>query len=53
MDAALTGDRAAVLDAMRLDPLTSRLDSPTIASMADAMLAATAPWLPQFAASCR
>jgi alpha-galactosidase len=49
VEAALTGDRAVVLDAMRLDPLTSRLDSTTIASMADAMLDATAPWLPQFA----
>jgi alpha-galactosidase len=49
VEAALTGDRAAVLDAMRLDPLTSRLDNKTIESMADAMLAATAPWLPQFA----
>jgi hypothetical protein len=33
---------------MRLDPLTSRLDIPVVESMTDAMLAATAPWLPQF-----
>ena len=49
VEAALTGDRARVLDAMQLDPLTSRLDATAIESMTDAMLAATAPWLPQFA----
>jgi alpha-galactosidase len=48
VEAALTGDRALVLEAMRLDPLTSRLDIPVVESMTDAMLAATAPWLPQF-----
>jgi alpha-galactosidase len=49
VEAALTGDRALVIDAMCLDPLTSRLDADTMESMTDAMLAATAPWLPQFA----
>ena len=49
VEAALTGDRALVLEAMRLDPLTSRIDPDTIEAMADAMLDATAPWLPQFA----
>jgi alpha-galactosidase len=49
VEAALTGDRTLVVDAMCLDPLTSRLDADAIGSMADALLVATAPWLPQFA----
>jgi alpha-galactosidase len=49
IEAALTGNRDLVIEAMRLDPLTSRLHTGTIESMADAMLAATASWLPQFA----
>jgi alpha-galactosidase len=49
VEAALTGDHDLVIEAMRLDPLTSRLDAGSVESMADAMLAATAPWLPQFA----
>jgi alpha-galactosidase len=49
VEAALSGDREAVIEAMSLDPLTSRLDTDAIVAMADAMLAATAPWLPQFA----
>jgi len=49
VEAALTGDRALVVEAMRLDPLTSRLRTDAIESMADALLDATAPWLPQFA----
>jgi alpha-galactosidase len=53
VEAALTGDRALVVDAMRLDPLTSRLDATTIEAMTDAMLAATAAWLPQFAMTRR
>jgi alpha-galactosidase len=48
VEAALTGDRALVAEAMHLDPLTSRLDPDAIESMADALLDATAPWLPQF-----
>jgi alpha-galactosidase len=53
VEAALTGDRALVAEAMRLDPLTSRLDPTAIDAMADVLLAATAPWLPQFALTSR
>jgi alpha-galactosidase/6-phospho-beta-glucosidase family protein len=53
VEAALAGDRALVTEALRLDPLTTRLDGHAIDAMADAMLEATAPWLPQFQASVR
>jgi alpha-galactosidase len=49
VEAALTGDRDLVIEAMRLDPLTGRLDPATIDAMAEALLVATCPWLPQFA----
>jgi alpha-galactosidase len=49
VEAALSGDRALVVEAMHLDPLTSRLDTVAIEAMADAMLDATSRWLPQFA----
>jgi alpha-galactosidase len=49
VDAAISGSRAKVLDAMLLDPLAGRLDVDRLEQMTDEMLAATARWLPQFA----
>jgi alpha-galactosidase/6-phospho-beta-glucosidase family protein len=48
VDAAVSGDRDTAFAAMLLDPLTSRLDYDAITAMTDAMLDATAAWLPQF-----
>ena len=47
--AALSGDRAEVVEAMLLDPLAGRIDFDHVEQMTAEMLAATAPWLPQFA----
>jgi alpha-galactosidase/6-phospho-beta-glucosidase family protein len=47
--AALSGDREKVVEAMLLDPLAGRIDFDHVEQMTDEMLAATAPWLPQFA----
>jgi alpha-galactosidase len=47
--AALSGDRAKVVEAMLLDPLAGRIDFDHVEQMTDEMLAATARWLPQFA----
>jgi alpha-galactosidase len=49
VDAAISGDRDAAVDAMLLDPLAGRIDFDHVALMTDEMLAATARWLPQFA----
>ena len=49
--AALEGDREKVLQAMTLDPLVGRGDLAGIEAMTDELLAATAEWLPQFAAT--
>jgi alpha-galactosidase len=49
VEAAITGDRGAVHEAMALDPLCGRIDLAAIDAMADELLAATAAWLPQFA----
>jgi alpha-galactosidase len=48
VEAALTGDRTLVLEAMLSDQLTSRLPYESIVTITDELLAATAPWLPQF-----
>jgi alpha-galactosidase len=48
VEAAVRGDRAKVLEAMLLDPLAGRLDYDHLGEMTDAMLEATAAWLPQF-----
>ena len=50
VEAALTGRRELVVEAMRTDPLASCVPADTIGAMVDEMLAATAPWLPRFAA---
>jgi alpha-galactosidase/6-phospho-beta-glucosidase family protein len=49
VDAALTGDRERVFEAMLVDPLAGRLDYDALQAMTDEMLAATKRWLPQFA----
>jgi alpha-galactosidase len=49
VDAAVSGDRDTVFAAMLLDPLAGRTDYDRLARMTDEMLAATSPWLPQFA----
>ncbi len=49
VEAALTGNRDTVVDAMLVDPLAGRIDYDAVPRMADEMLAATAQWLPQFA----
>jgi alpha-galactosidase len=49
VEAAITGDRDKAVEAMLLDPLAGRIDFDHVELMTDEMLAATAPWLPQFA----
>jgi alpha-galactosidase len=49
VDAALTGARDRVFEAMFVDPLAGRLDYGALRDMTDEMLVATKRWLPQFA----
>jgi alpha-galactosidase len=49
VEAALTGRRELVFEAMLADPLSSRIDWDLLQAMTDDLLDATAPWLPQFA----
>lgn len=49
VEAAVTGDRDRVVDAMLLDPFAGRIDFDSLVRMTDDMLAATSRWLPQFA----
>jgi alpha-galactosidase/6-phospho-beta-glucosidase family protein len=49
VDAAITGDRQKVVEAMLLDPLAGRIDFNHLQQMTDEMLTATKQWLPQFA----
>ena len=49
VEAAVTGNRDKVVEAMLLDPLAGRIDYDQIGEMTDEMLAATKAWLPQFA----
>lgn len=49
VDAALSGDRDRVFEAMLADPLAGRMDYSELADMTDEMLQATAQWLPQYA----
>ena len=46
--AALSGDRADVVDAMLLDPLAGRIDYDSLGRMSGEMISATKKWLPQF-----
>jgi len=48
VEAAFSGDRTLVLEAMMADPMAGQLAYDDIVAMTDEMLAATAPWLPQF-----
>ena len=51
VEAAITGDRTLVLEAMMADPMAGQLAYDDIVTMTDEMLEATARWLPQFAPS--
>jgi alpha-galactosidase len=48
VEAALTGDRTLVLEAMLADAMAAQLPYEQIVTMTDDMLTATAAWLPQF-----
>jgi alpha-galactosidase len=48
VEAALSGSRTTVLEAMLCDPLAGALAYEDVVSMTDEMLAATARWLPRF-----
>ena len=45
----VSGKRDDVIAAMLADPLSSRIDYDEMVRMTDELLAATKPWLPQFA----
>ena len=49
VEAALTGDRTLVLEAMLTDQMAGRLPYEHVVAITDELLAATAPWLDQFA----
>jgi alpha-galactosidase len=49
VEAALTGNRDKVVEAMLLDPLAGHIDFDRMEQMTDELLRATARWLPQFA----
>jgi alpha-galactosidase/6-phospho-beta-glucosidase family protein len=49
VEAAMTGSRDGVLEAMLLDPLAGRIDFDAMVKMTDEMLDATKHWLPQYA----
>jgi alpha-galactosidase/6-phospho-beta-glucosidase family protein len=48
VEAALTGNRTTVLEAMLTDQMVGRLPYEHVMAMTDELLAATARWLPQF-----
>jgi alpha-galactosidase len=48
VEAAITGNRDKVFEAMLEDPLAGRIDYDALGRMTDEMLAATKRWLPQF-----
>ena len=48
VEAAVSGDRERVLEAMLADPLAGRGDFCELVEMTDELLEATSPWLPQF-----
>jgi len=49
VEAAISGQRDDVLAAMLADPVASKIDYDSMVAMTDELLAATKPWLPQFA----
>jgi alpha-galactosidase len=48
VEAALSGDRTTVLEAMLSDQMAGRLPYERVVAMTEELLAATASWLPQF-----
>lgn len=48
VEAALTGDRTRVLEAMLTDQVAGHLPYEQVVTMTEDLLAATGPWLPQF-----
>jgi alpha-galactosidase/6-phospho-beta-glucosidase family protein len=48
VDAALTGDRTRVIEAMLTDQMAGHLPYEHVVAMTDELLVATAPWLPNF-----
>jgi alpha-galactosidase/6-phospho-beta-glucosidase family protein len=48
VEAALTGDRTLVLEAMLSDAMATQIAYDDLVTMTDEMLAATSRWLPQF-----
>jgi alpha-galactosidase len=48
VEAALTGDRTLVLEAMLADAMATQIAYDDVVAMTGEMLDATAPWLPQF-----
>ena len=48
VEAAIAGDRELVLEAMLADPIAAQIPYEQVIEMTDAMLAATARWLPEF-----
>jgi alpha-galactosidase len=48
VEAAITGNRDKVFEAMLEDPFAGRIDYDALGHMTDEMLAATKRWLPQF-----
>jgi alpha-galactosidase len=50
VEAAVSGDRGLVLQAMAADPVAGTLPWEHLVEMTDALLAASAPWTPQFPA---
>jgi alpha-galactosidase/6-phospho-beta-glucosidase family protein len=53
VDAALSGDRTTVFEAMLADPMAGRLPYEQVASMTEEMLTATSRWLPVFSGRTR
>jgi alpha-galactosidase len=51
VEAALTGDRGLVLQAMLADPVAGTLPFEHALALTDELLTASAPWLPQFSSS--
>jgi alpha-galactosidase len=49
VDAAISGDRTKALEAMFADPMAGSLPFEHVVAMTDELLAATRPWLAQFA----
>jgi alpha-galactosidase len=48
VDAAISGDKTKVIEAMLADPTAGSLPYEHVIAMAEELLRATAPWLPQF-----